>query len=425
VDAVLIKALSKLPADRFTTATEMVNALKRALENGEAPARQSAAGQNATPKAPPRAETRPAPGIPAPVPPVPPKAPPLMESDEDEDDRRDWRNRGFAPPGGFPRPPSRSEARKARREAIREAKKEARRVVEHQFDFGDASSAIESAGHAVRQAIEGIGEAFESSGYDPDLVPIDDEKAIRRRVEAQFNKRKEFWGHLTAYVVVNVAMWGIFTFTGGFPGFPWPLIVMFGWGSGMAAHAIETYYATGRRAMRRLRIIQDEFYRVYGPDWPRADRKELRRIRQRVTEPLTKRREFSEHLAVYLCINLMLWIIYAASSNIDFLQGISGVPWPLIVMFGWGIGLAIHASEAIGTGSRVNAIERAVERERDAIYGSEKLKNDRLSDSRADLSLSERGTLNVRLTEDGEFTDSMIEDIQRNEKPKRDQRSRS
>jgi hypothetical protein len=94
-------------------------------------------------------------------------------------------------------------------------------------------------------------------------------------------------------------------------------------------------------------------------------------------------------------------------------------------MFGWGIGLAIHASEAIGTGSRVNAIERAVERERDAIYGSEKLKNDRLSDSQADLSLSERGTLNVRLTEDGEFTDSMIEDIQRNEKPKRDQRSRS
>ena len=162
------------------------------------------------------------------------------------------------------------------------------------------------------------------------------------RVEQQFNKRKEFSGHLITYILVNALLWVIYGVTGGIFGFPWPLIVMFGWGSGLVAHVIETYYATGKRASRRLRIIQGEFYREFGADWPQADRKELRRIRDRAVQPITKRREFAEHLAIYICINMMFWIIYGTTGILN------GFPWPLIMMFGWGIGLFFHATESDG-----------------------------------------------------------------------------
>ncbi len=408
VDAVLVKALAKLPADRYATATEMIEAFRRAFEHGEMPVSQAT-----NPEAPSRVEPiAAAPGVPAPLPPRPP-------SDEDnERSRASWPGRGFEPPGGLHQ--MRHESRKARREA----KREARRVVEREFDFSDAGRALSSAGQAVRDVIEGFSSSWDRN-VDPDLVPMDNEEAIRRRVEFQFNKRKEFFGHIIAYVLVNALLWIIYGSSvlpnlvggdvGAMLGFPWPLVVMLAWGSGLAAHAIEIFYVTGRRAARRLQTIQGEFYRVYGEDWPRADRKELRRIRDRVTQLINKRREFVQHLAVYTCINLMLWVIFGMSGGLSFMSDVNeaiAFPWPLIVMFGWGIGLVINAFEAFTAVSRENSIRRAVEREREALYASEKPKREQRSESQA----------RVRLTEDGEFTDSMIEEMNDEEKPKRDRR---
>lgn len=42
------------------------------------------------------------------------------------------------------------------------------------------------------------------------------------------------------------------------------------------------------------------------------------------------------HIVVYIAVNLFLWIIWFTSGQ--------GFPWPLIVMFAWGIGLASHVS---------------------------------------------------------------------------------
>ncbi len=431
VDAVLEKALAKAPADRYATASEMIAAFRAAVEASGLttlnPERRNAASksldklrdqQNQT-QPPIEAALPPAPAVPtppAPVPPVPPPAPAQPranaepfededdEDDEDERSNRYGRGRGFGAPGGFSRPPTRHDIRKAKREIRREAKREMKRTVEAQFDFSDVGRALGQAGAAAKTAFEEASASF-SNARDPDLMPADDESAIRMRVEQQFNKRKEFIGNLSAFVMVNIVLWIIYGVSGGFPGFPWPLIVMFGWGSGLAAHAIETYYATGKRASRRLRIIQGEFYRQFGPDWPQADRKELRRIRDRAVQPITKRREFADHLAVYICINIMLWIIYGTTGIL------SGFPWPLIVMFGWGIGLVFHGAEAIMTGSsRENAVQRAIEQERERLYDeSEKPKRALRSDDAPE----------VRLTEDGEFTESMVEEINHEEKQKR------
>jgi len=105
-------------------------------------------------------------------------------------------------------------------------------------------------------------------------------------------------------------------------------------------------------------------------------------------------------------INLMLWVIYlfAVPNLMDASETDSVTfPWPLVVMFFWGIGLVSNALEVFGTARRERAIERELERER-ALLDSEKPKRARAA-AEDDLPQS------IRLTEDGELTDSMIADL--------------
>ncbi|HVU09668.1 MAG TPA: protein kinase [Phototrophicaceae bacterium] len=413
VDAVLVKALAKAPADRYATATEMVSAFKQAVAQSDLktldPDRSAAASeslanyreqQNQTPP-PAQSQTLQAPDVSAPLPPIQAPAaqiqkpaPPAQPAPPSVPQQPSMPGLPLmSPPGGFPYPPSARDMRQAARELRHEAKHMAKqehdsqRIVEAQFDFANASN-------VVRQAMEGIGSAFEGNNTDPDFIPMNDETAIRRRVESDFNKRKEFISDLGPFVVINAILWIIF----GHGGFPWPMFITLGWGAGLAAHAVETYYATGKRVTRRLRAIQNAFYEELGPDWPTADRKELQRIRHRVTEPITKRREFFDHLAVFLCINAMFWIVFGSGG---------GFPWWLIITLGWGIGLVAHAGEMLSVTTRESAIEKAIAQERRQFEVDEKPKRDR----------------RVRLTDDGEFTDSMAEEIDSEEKAKRSGRS--
>jgi len=399
VSAVLEKALAKSPADRYATATELVNAFKAAVEtSGMAtlnPNRVNIASDSLLEMR--RAEDnatellsnvgkpkRAAPSIPAagPVPPVPPRSP--------------------VPP----EPPKRV-------------------VVDASFDFADVGKAIEKAGEA-------IGDAFESwneKNLDYELVPYEDENTLRKRIEARFKKRGEFIGHLVAYGVVNAVLWIIFTGTGGFAfisddpqfgqwmQFPWPLIVSLGWGSGLAAHMFETYFATGSRDERRYQAIRTELRRQYPDGWGRVDRRELKKIRRRVEKPIKKRVEFFEHAAVYLMINTMLWMIYIFGSNLpDIGELMTEIPfpWPLIVSLGWGVGLAINFAEMLSSAGRERAVQRAIEREYSGKRKNDEYDLDDVADSRP--------VRRVRLTEDGELTDSMAVEWEEEDKPKRSNR---
>lgn len=432
VDTVLEKALAKAPTARYATATEMVDAFRSAIvQSGMTaldPDRSSIAAESLA-KLRDAQTLPPTPVIDIPAPAASetaPSRPAADEPDEEDDSTESWLT-GFPkpPPVSIPSiPPTRREARKVKREMQKEARREAKRVIEASFDLSDAERAIQSVGNVVRSAVEGISNSFDRTN-DPDFMALDDEEAIRKRIEVQFNKRREFFGHAVIYVMVNALLWVLFGMgivqnlvgdLGGILNFPIVPVVLLAWGSGLAAHAVETYYVTGRRAASRLNAIQNEFYREFGPDWRRANRKDLRRVRDRVNAAINKRREFVQHLAVFIPINIMLWVIYLASANVPFLAFASGFPWPLIVILGWGIGLVSHGFEAMTSVSRERAISRAVERERDRLYDTEKPKRDRELSSRADRSLE------VRLTEDGEFTDSMIDDIEAEEKAKRDRR---
>jgi serine/threonine protein kinase len=395
VSAVLEKALAKSPADRYATATELVNAFKAAVEtSGMAtlnPNRVNIASDS------------------------------LLEMRRAEDNATELlsnvgkpkRDRAASIPAAGPIPPAAPEPPK-------------RVVVESSFDFADVGKAIEKAGEA-------IGDAFESwneKNIEYELAPYETEETFRKRIEARFKKRGEFIGHLVAYGVVNALLWFIFSATGGLSfisndadflqwmSFPWPMIVSLGWGAGLAAHLFETHFATGSRDERRYQAIRAELRRQYPDGWGRVDRRELKKIRRRVEKPFKKRAEFFEHAAVYVLINAMLWLIYSFGGSLpDIGEAVNVFPWPLLVSLGWGVGLAVNFAEMVTTSGRERAIQRAIEQE----YGR-KRKNDEYVAEDDDELLDSRPARRVRLTEDGELTDSMVVEWEEEDKPKRSRR---
>ena len=57
-------------------------------------------------------------------------------------------------------------------------------------------------------------------------------------------------------------------------------------------------------------------------------------------ERLENKRNFRDHVTVYVVVNAMLVVIWAASG--------AGYFWPIWAIGGWGIGLALHAWTTYG-----------------------------------------------------------------------------
>ncbi len=76
---------------------------------------------------------------------------------------------------------------------------------------------------------------------------ISDEE-LRMRAYRRAQVKTSFYGNLTAYVLVNVALFLIWYYLGG--GFPWFLFVVFFWGIGVLAQGISIYF--GSSYMERM-----------------------------------------------------------------------------------------------------------------------------------------------------------------------------
>ncbi len=68
-----------------------------------------------------------------------------------------------------------------------------------------------------------------------DLSDITDEEHLRRRALASLKRKAEFRQHLTAYLLVNGLLVGIWAVTGR--GYFWPVWPILGWGLGLAFDA--------------------------------------------------------------------------------------------------------------------------------------------------------------------------------------------
>ncbi len=229
------------------------------------------------------------------------------------------------------------------------------------------------------------------------LIGLSDDEIIRRRLRS---RREELFGvimHGAAYAVVNIGMlagW-FFSSEGGYPGF---LITTFGWGAGLAAHAVSVMTEPARRIDRLYRYYDDVMTRDHGPDWriiaTRAARQEGWLS---VQEWWKERRGAYIHSAVYVLIISMLWNIWLGNG---FEEGFDSL-WPLFPTLGWGLGLIGHWAGVL-LGSRVvsareDSVQAELDRARSFTSVVEKPKH-----------TAER----IRLTEDGELTDSMAAEAQ-------------
>jgi hypothetical protein len=70
------------------------------------------------------------------------------------------------------------------------------------------------------------------------MASSDDE--LKRRARKRLQKRRDFSGHVAAYVVVNAMLIGIWAITGA--GYFWPAWVLLGWGVGLALNAWDVYF---------------------------------------------------------------------------------------------------------------------------------------------------------------------------------------
>ncbi len=132
---------------------------------------------------------------------------------------------------------------------------------------------------------------------------------------------------------------------------------------------------------------------------------EEEKIRRRIEKQQEKLNSLIGHFISYVVINAMIWVVMAANAD--------RLPWWLIFMtVGWGSGVVSHAWDYYtnyGPGARrkEERIARAIEEELGK--HKNKAKNDLLLDE-DDLPLSDARS--VRLTEDGELTDTYVEEIQ-------------
>lgn len=67
-----------------------------------------------------------------------------------------------------------------------------------------------------------------------------DSDSERERALDRLKKRRDFQGHVVAYVVVNAALWAIWAATGA--GYPWPAWVTGGWAIGLVLNAWDVYF---------------------------------------------------------------------------------------------------------------------------------------------------------------------------------------
>ncbi|MEO8612788.1 MAG: 2TM domain-containing protein [Chloroflexota bacterium] len=98
---------------------------------------------------------------------------------------------------------------------------------------------------------------------------------IRRKVERRYKQRLGLIIHVVVYLIINSMFWGMWAFmtpvattlqvigapsqTMALPiGFPFPLIIMVGWGAGLVAHFLSYYFRYGAGANQRDEAIQRE-----------------------------------------------------------------------------------------------------------------------------------------------------------------------
>jgi hypothetical protein len=81
-------------------------------------------------------------------------------------------------------------------------------------------------------------------------------------------------------------------------------------------------------------------------------------LREQAITQLKKKRDFRTHIFIYVLVNAMLVVIWAATG--------AGLFWPIFPILGWGIGVAANAWDVY---ARKPISEEEIRREADRLRG--------------------------------------------------------
>lgn len=219
------------------------------------------------------------------------------------------------------------------------------------------------------------------------------EEEIRRQVEQFYQGRGEFMIHLLIFGLVNAGLWLVWVLAQGTISIIWPLMVSFGWASGLLAHGIDWMAKSPQRLAQVNRRAEERMSQLYGPFWESQDHAaDLERVRQATWKQAEDLKAFIIHASVFGSINLGAWLVWlAAADSISILL-------PLALLLGWGVGLAAHgANNYFASDRAVVAREQAVQRAMAQVTGD------------TSLTKPKREKAKRILTDDGELLE-VIED---------------
>ena len=140
---------------------------------------------------------------------------------------------------------------------------------------------------------------------------------------------------------------------------------------------------------------------------PQPTEEEL--IRQRIEKKLHARRDLIQHLAVYATVNSIFWLMYLSSGDFGF-------PWPMFITGFWGIGVVsqyieFYYKHGRGAEKREDEIEEEVTRQmrRSQVRQMRRRKRKDEHEAVEVLDLDGIDARRLRLNDDGELTDSFID----------------
>ncbi|GAB4513842.1 MAG: hypothetical protein OHK0046_15080 [Anaerolineae bacterium] len=291
-----------------------------------------------------------------------------------------------------------------------------------------------------------------------------DERSVRRRVEKRVEARRSFFIHLIIYLIVMALNFGGLgnirevvseglsapetieavggTYLSPLATINFALVIALLWGAGVIEHGLRVFYTSGRWLERRRRELQNSLVTYYGDDWENTiDGRDYRRLRREVENHYNGRLGLITHFFWFVMISAVAWLVWPAiqasiiASEVqleawgvflthDFMMPVMITLLGAATVFFHAIG--VMANSAFGPEARTRMMRRELQREHEimARYNTTKAKNDAdkrkndLDDSLISGRMAEDGSRSpgVRLTGDGEFTESFIEEVEKRQR---------
>lgn len=172
---------------------------------------------------------------------------------------------------------------------------------------------------------------------------------------------------------------------------------------GEASRKMEQGIRKGADWIGRMATQIEQAVNESAKDWKGKPLTEEEKIRRKIEKRYKERQGLFIHLLVFVIMNLLFWgmwllVLPSATPLIKDAEVVAATqfPWPLIITFGWGIGILAHFFDYYnkygpGADRREDAIAREIQRQRERSLAFEKPKND--ADRRTRLELTDDGEI--------------------------------